>query len=296
MSKQAVAVKPSLEQISPAFGSSFLVRRYANSCENELANWHFHPELELVYVHGGSGKRHIGRHMSYFNDGELILMGANLPHYGFTDRHSGNKSETVIQFQPDFLGPDFFNIPEMGFVKRLLELSKKGIAFNGDTKERVGKKIEALTWADQYGRLIGLLSVLKELAESQEYTVLNADGVAVAVNSKENDRMNLVYNHIRSNFKEHISLDEIADKVSMTVPAFCRYFKKISRKTFTKFVNEFRVVHASKLLAETSMSITEVSFESGFNNFSHFNKSFKEFTGKSPSTYRKEFNSIIDEG
>ncbi len=82
----------------------------------------------------------------------------------------------------------------------------------------------------------------------------------------------------------------------MTVPAFCRYFKKISRKTFTKFVNEFRVVHASKLLAETSMSITEVSFESGFNNFSHFNKSFKEFTGKSPSTYRKEFNSIIDEG
>jgi len=296
MSKQTLAAKPSLEQISPAFGSSFLVRRYANSCENELANWHFHPELELVYVNGGSGKRHIGKHMSYFNDGELILMGANLPHYGFTDRHSCNKSETVIQFEQDFLGTNFFDIPEMGLVKRLLELSKKGLAFNGAIKESVGKKIEALTWADQYGRLIGLLSILKELAESQEYTVLNADGVAVAVNSKENDRMNLVYNHIRSNFKEHISLDEIADKVSMTVPAFCRYFKKISRKTFTKFVNEFRVVHASKLLAETSMSITEVSFESGFNNFSHFNKSFKEFTGKSPSTYRKEFNSIIDEG
>ena len=127
MSKQTLAAKPSLEQISPAFGSSFLVRRYANSCENELANWHFHPELELVYVNGGSGKRHIGKHMSYFNDGELILMGANLPHYGFTDRHSGNKSETVIQFKQDFLGTNFFDIPEMGLVKRLLELSKKGL-------------------------------------------------------------------------------------------------------------------------------------------------------------------------
>lgn len=285
--------KPSLEQISPAFGSSFLVRRYASSCENDLANWHFHPELELIYVNGGTGKRHIGKHMSYFNNGDLVLMGAHLPHYGFTDRLTGNKSETVIQFKEDFLGKDFFSIPEMALVRRLLALSKKGLAFHGETKLKVGARIESLAWEDQYGRLIGLLSILKALSESEEYEVLNADGVALAVDTKENDRMNQIYNHIRSNFKQHISLDEIADEVSMTVPAFCRYFKKISRKTFTRFVNEFRVVHASKLLAETSMSVTEVSFESGFNNFSHFNKSFKEFTGKSPSAYRKEFKNII---
>ena len=117
----------------------------------------------------------------------------------------------------------------------------------------------------------------------------------MAVDTKDNDRMNDIYSFIRSHFKEHISLDQIADKVNMTVPAFCRYFKKISRKTFTQFVNEYRVVHASKLLAETSLSITEVSFESGFNNFSHFNKSFKSFTSKSPSAYRKEFKNIIAE-
>lgn len=287
--------KPSLEEISPAFGSSFLVRRYSSSCAHGLANWHFHPELELVYVNGGSGKRHIGKHMSYFNDGELILMGSYLPHYGFTDRLSGNKSETVIQFKQDFLGQEFFGVPEMALVRRLLELSKKGLAFHGETKGNVGAKIEALTWEDQYGRLLGLLSILKDLSESQEYTVLNAEGVALAVDAKENDRMNVIYNRIRSNFKEHISLDEISEEVSMTVPAFCRYFKKISRKTFTQFVNEFRVVHASKLLAETSMAITEVSFESGFNNFSHFNKRFKNFTGKSPSAYRKDFKNIIVE-
>lgn len=295
MSKLVTSNKPQLEQIFPTIGSSFLVRRYSDSCNNDLANWHFHPELELVYVNGGSGKRHIGKHMSYFNSGELILMGAHLPHYGFTDRHSGNKSETVIQFKQDFLGELFFDIPEMTLIKGLFELSKKGLSFHGNTKETVGAKIEALAWEDQFGRLIGLLSILKDLADSQDYTVLNADGVALAVDTKENDRMNKIYDHIRSNFKEHISLDEIAGEISMTVPAFCRYFKKISRKTFTKFVNEFRVVHASKLLAETSMSITEVSFESGFNNFSHFNKSFKEFTGKSPSLYRKGFKNIIVE-
>lgn len=284
---------PSLEQILPAIGSSFLVRRFASSCESGLANWHFHPELELIFVHGGSGKRHIGKNVSYFNDGDLVLMGANLPHYGFTDRLTGSRSETVVQFKEDFLGSGFFNIPEMNNIKKLMELSKKGLAFHGATKERIGKKIEGLSWVDHFDRLIGLLEILKELALTKEYEILNADGVALAVDSKENERINTVYNYIRDNYKEHISLEDISDQVHMTVPAFCRYFKKNSRKTFTKFVNEYRIVHASKLLAETSMSITEVSFESGFNNFSHFNKRFKEFTGKSPSEYRKAFKNVI---
>ena len=295
METSKISKSPKLEQISPAIGSSFLVRRYADKCENDLANWHFHPELELVYVNGGSGKRHIGKHLSYFNEGELILMGAYLPHYGFTNRLSVNESETVIQFKQDFLGDAFFNTPEMAGVKRLLELSKKGLAFTGEAKHRIGRKIEQLAWTDHFGRLMGLIDVLNDLATTDEYQVLNADGVAMAVDTKENDRMNEIYDYIRNNFKEHIALEDISDKVSMTVPAFCRYFKKISRKTFTKFVNEYRVVHASKLLAETSLPITEVSFESGFNNFSHFNKIFKTFTGKSPSAYRKEFKNIIVE-
>lgn len=295
MQEPLKTTKPSLERIVPAIGSSFLVRRYVDSCKNELANWHFHPELELVFVDGGTGKRHIGKHLSYFNDGDLIMMGANLPHYGFTNRLTGGSSETVIQMREDFLGESFFDIPEMAAVRNLLNMSKKGLAFHGKTKEDVGRKIEALAFKDQYDRLIGLLEVLKELALSEEYTILNADGVALAIDMKENDRMNKVYDYIRENFKEHISLDDMADLVSMTVPAFARYFKKISRKTFTRFVNEYRVVHASKLLAESSMSITEVSFESGFNNFSHFNKLFKEFTGKSPSAYRNAFKRIVTE-
>lgn len=295
MEKQHNIQKPFLEQIVPAFGSSFLVRRYNNACENTLANWHFHPEIELIYVQGGSGKRHIGQHMSYFNNGDLVLMGSYLPHYGFTDRLTGNKSETVIQFKEQFLGDGFFEVPEMSAIKQLLDLSKKGIAFDTDTKKRVGKQIEALTWKDQFGRLLGLLEILKILSESRNYEILNAQGVAIAVNAKDNDRMNEIYAYVRNHFKSHISLDEISEVAHMTVPAFCRYFKKIARKTFTQFVNEYRIVHASKLLAETSMTITEVSFESGFNNFSHFNKLFKQFTSKSPSHYRKGFKRVIDE-
>ncbi len=110
---------------------------------------------------------------------------------------------------------------------------------------------------------------------------------------KDNDRINVVFNYVKTHFKEEIRLEEIADMVSMTVPSFCRYFKKITNKTFIKFVNECRLVHASTLLTEKPISITEVCFESGFNNFSHFNKSFKKFTGQSPSSYRNQFKTIL---
>jgi transcriptional regulator GlxA family with amidase domain len=110
---------------------------------------------------------------------------------------------------------------------------------------------------------------------------------------QDNDRINMIFNYVKDHFQDQISLQHIAEMSSMTVPSFCRYFKKITKKTFTHFVNEYRVVHASKLLAEKPISIANISYESGFNNFSHFNKLFKEFTGKSASEYRHELKSVI---
>ncbi|MBL6446275.1 helix-turn-helix domain-containing protein [Fulvivirga sp. 29W222] len=288
-----ITKKPRFEKINPAFGSSITIRQYRDPCRNKLPYWHIHPEMELVYVNGGSGKRHIGNQLSYFNNGDLIFIGANLPHYGFTDRLTANRSETILQMREDFLGEAFFDIPEMAPVKKLMERAKRGIAFHGKTKRKAGAKIEKLIDKDPYDRLLKTLAILKQLAISEEYTILNVDGFAVEIEPQDNDRINTVYKYVRENFQSQISLDEISDKVSMTEPAFCRYFKKISGKTFTKFVNEYRLVHASKLLSESTSSITDICFECGFNNFSHFNKQFKVFTGKSPSEYRSELKKIV---
>ena len=144
-----------------------------------------------------------------------------------------------------------------------------------------------------FERLLTLLSILNEMEEATEFKVLNAEGFSMEMQMQDNDKINTIFNYVKDNFQEQITLDEVAVLVSMTVPSFCRYFKKITQKTFTKFVNEYRLVHASKLLAEKPISITEVCFESGFNNFSYFNKSFQEFTGKSASQYRKEHRSVM---
>lgn len=285
--------KPILEKINTGFESSILVKQHTEFEENLKPFWHFHPELELVYVNKGRGKRHIGNHLSYFNNSQLLLIGSNLPHNGFTDRLTTNGSQTLVQFRDDFMGKEFFEVPEMRPVKELLDRSKKGVLFGIPTKQKLGKKIQKLTEKKGFQQILFFLEILHQLAKTDDYSLLNVDGYAFETEPQDSSKIDSIYKHINDNFKNHISLDEIADVASMTVPAFCRYFKKVTGKTFTKLVNEYRVVHATKLLYESQMSITDIAYECGFNNFSHFNKLFKENTGKNASKYRSEMKKFI---
>lgn len=286
-------IMPTLEVIATSYGSSFSFSKYVENANSKSHLWHYHPEIELVYINGGSGKRQIGSHISYYTDGDLILIGSNLPHCGFTNEQTGNKNETVIQMKPNFLGNEFFEIPEMASCQNLFSQAKAGIAFEGETKKRIGSMIEMMENQMPFERLLSMLTILKELELSKEYTILNAVGFSMEMQVQDNDRINVVFNYVKDHFQESITLDEVSQLVSMTTPSFCRYFKKITNKTFTTFVNEYRLVHASKLLAEMPISINEICYESGFNNFSHFNKSFKAYTGKSASQYRQELKTII---
>lgn len=285
--------KPTYKKLSTEFGNSILIEQRTERMDSKNAFWHFHPELELHYVNKGHGKRHVGSHMSYFNNSQLLLLGSNLPHKGFTKDITNNGKETIIQFKSEFLGDTFFNIPEMKELKKLFERAKKGILFNPSVKKKIGPKIENLVNYEGFERVMMFLNVLHELAITEDYRILNSEGFDFETEPQNTAKIDLIYKFVNRNFKNQITLDEIASEVSMTVPAFCRYFKKVTGKTFTKLVNEYRVVHATKLLQESQSSITDICYECGFNNFSHFNKLFKEITGKSASKYRSEMKQLI---
>ena len=286
--------KPTFESITPSFGNSFAYQQFDENHINDNSVWHYHPEIELVYVNGGTGRRQVGSNVSYYTWGTLILVGSNLPHCGFTDELTGHKKETVIHMKEDFLGSEFFNLPETSKIKTLIQVARRGIVFSGDTKVRVGAMMEAMEKQTDFERLVTQLTILNDLATTEEFRILNADGFSILSDVKDNERINTVFNYVKTHFKEEISLEVMAELTSLTVPSFCRYFKTVTNKTFTQFVNEYRLVRASRLLAEQSMSITEVCFESGFNNFSHFNKKFKAFTGQTPSAYRKELKMVLE--
>jgi len=133
------------------------------------------------------------------------------------------------------------------------------------------------------------------MEKTDHYTILNAEGFIIETTFEDTNRINLIFNFVQQEFGRAIPLEEIAEKVSMSIPGFCRYFKKMTGKTFTKFVNEYRLVHAAKLLHEKQITITDICYESGFSNFSHFNKLFKEFTGKTPGKYRNEMKYLVSE-
>ncbi len=285
-------MKAQLEKIEPDFGSSFKYMKFTEPCSNGEAYWHFHPELEIVYISSGSGKCHVGNHISYYNDGLLVLLGINLPHLGFYNRMLGNPQEVVVQMDYHFMGEYFWDIPEMETIKKMLDASKLGLIFSGSTKKRVGQKLLDLGDLNAFDRLLAFLNILKELAHSTEFEYLNAESYALNIAVQDHQRIDLIYQYVRNHFDRSIPLEEIAAETNMTVPSFCRYFKKITHKTFTQFVNEYRVVHACKLLAEEGLTIADVSFSCGFQNFSHFNKQFKKATGKSPSVYRKELKQV----
>ena len=221
------------------------------------------------------------------------MIGSNLPHCGLTNENTKNDFEIVIQFKPDFLGEAIWKTPEMNKVINLINTSRSGIVFGDDTKKYLEKKIISMHDASSLKKLAKLLDILNELANTDDYTILNAGKYYLQTQVEDNERINVIFNFIKNNFREQITLEEVSDIANMTVPSFCRYFKKITNKTFTQFVNEYRIIHSQKLLAEQPMSITEICYESGFNNFSYFNRTFKEYTQKSPSEYRKEFSNII---
>ena len=141
-------------------------------------------------------------------------------------------------------------------------------------------------------RMTSLVHILDQLGSTDEYKSLNAEGMAITVQNQDNDKLDIIYDYVRDNFDRDLPLTEMAELVNMTIPSFCRYFKKLTKKTFVSFLNEVRIVHACKLISEQKMTITEISYECGFNNFSHFTKSFKKITGYTPTEYRKSLSSF----
>jgi AraC-like DNA-binding protein len=181
----------------------------------------------------------------------------------------------------------------MESILKMLEKAKGGVVFHGDDKRQIGEKIESLNEKSTFKKLTGLLEVIIKMHEADDYTLLNVGQFALETSPQDNNKLNVIFNFVKEHYTRAIKLEEVAEIAGMTVPAFCRYFKKITRKTFTAFVNEYRVAHAAKLLHEKQISISEVCFDSGFNNISHFNRLFKDFFGKTPSVYRDELKYLV---
>jgi len=261
-----------------------------NNLNNTFQKWHYHPEIELVYINNGKGKRQVGLHLSNYDEGDLVMIGTNVPHTGFTEYFDKERKEVVVQFKPDFLGNSLEKVLEFKNIKRLFEISKRGLVFSGNTKKTIGISMLGLQYETPLQKVLTLIKILNDLSISKDVTVLNSENFD-SESIQENERIKKVFNYIKLNYKEEVSLNEVSELVFMTPPSFCRYFKSKTNKTFTTFLNEYRINNALKLLAQSELDIKNICFQCGYNNFSHFNRLFKKQISMTPSEFRKKMSS-----
>lgn len=260
-------------------------------------NWHFHPEYQLFLVLEGTGTRFIGDSIKHFEAGDLVFTGPNLPHLWrsdavyFENNPNCQAQGIVVYFNANFLGPDFFNKPEMFGLKHLLQQSERGLEVTGYTREIVTHQIKALRQLNGFDRILVLLDILHTLAKATDYNLLSSIGFTNTFKPSDTPRMQQVHDYVLTNFKQTISLETVAAVASMSPSAFCRYFKTRANKTFYDFVSEIRIGHACKLLIEENWTVTQICYECGYKTLSNFNSQFKAITGMSPLQFQKQYTS-----
>ncbi|SDM30196.1 AraC family transcriptional regulator [Kriegella aquimaris] len=279
--------------------SSFLARKDTMPCIEQ--NWHFHKELELIYFLKSTGTRYVGNSIGNFEEGELYLIGSNLPHlfrnhkeYYEDEGDEGAVDLIVVKFERDLFGQGFDELNETRKLQHLFQKANRGLKFSKAVSYLVHSHMVGLVGSQGLSSIIGLLKILDVLSISENYVPLCSEGIHNTFKNSEKERMAKIISYLTENFDEKIELEKVASIAHMTPNAFCRYFKKRTRKSFTQYLNEIRIRHACKLLIEGQLQISTICYQSGFNTLTNFNRQFKNFMKITPSEYMEKYNAKLE--
>lgn len=278
-------MKPLIEKLPLSEDRSFVAQTHRTP--NFEVPWHQHVEYELILFKEGAGLSFIGNYVGEFETGDIFFLGSNVPHTFQKSNADLITSAVVVHFKENFWGEEILNLPESKSIRRLLQRSMNGLKISGKTKEMLQPLVQSLEIEKGFWRITKLCECLSILSETKDYITVSTQEIK-ALNPRDKDRIDSVFQYTMENFKEPIKLSLIANKAGMSIPAFCSYFKKRTKKTYIDFVNEVRIGYACKLLLTTQTSVLQICFECGFNTVANFNRQFLKIKKTTPSQYRKK--------
>ncbi|TSE07245.1 AraC family transcriptional regulator [Aquimarina algiphila] len=280
--------KASFEKVIPPEGSSFKAFYFKAPFMPYGGRWHFHPEFEIVYLPSGKGRRFIGTKISQFTDGDLVLLGPNIPHNCFNvGFESDNYEEYVIQFNGEDIKEASKFFKEFNGIGELLTKAQAGLSVNNKEKHIIGEEIKQMINLPPLEKLLKLFKVLRQFAEVS-YESLHARQY-LSLSVVNTGRVKEIYDIIQNNYQTNISTRQVAEKTGMTESSFCRFFVKSTGKTFKQAVTEVRIQNACNLLVNSDASIGTIAFDCGFNSLSLFNRLFKRNIDDTPNSYRQKY-------
>lgn len=279
-----IIMKTILQKVYVEENNSFACRTYRTP--NFETNWHKHEEIEIIVITEGQGTVMIGDYVGEYKVGDVFFIAGNLPHWFRKNNAKMIGSAVVAQFKKGILGNDFLSNPEMRTTNNLLS-KDEGYKFEKKIKSIIAEKLKALQDAKSFKRLELLLDILHNISITKQYKMLSQN---FSSNSNHiNPAIESIIDYSFKNYLEPITLNEVAAIAKMSIPTFCRFFKKNIKKTYFEFLQELRINHACKLLKDVDKPVIEICYESGYNSWSHFSKQFKAAKKMTPSAYKKQF-------
>lgn len=270
---------------------SFCIRVFQDHLETP--QWHYHREYELSFVTEGSGQRIVGDSVEDFHPGDLIFIGPHLPHVWYpgdqaAHSSSGRTMESVyMQFDHEVLPDGLLVLPEYSSVRRALKLAEQGLHIHGESLNTISRIMLQLPYQHAFPRLLHLFEILDLIGKSHSYTLLASHDYVKQRFDSTNKRLKAIHDFLMRNYREEVALEQIAELVHMAPASVSRFFKQQTGLSLFEYLNKIKVDFAIQLLLNTDLNIMDISFDSGFNNLSHFNKQFRKLTGRTPSEFRR---------
>jgi len=265
---------------------------------NPFTKWHHHPEYELCLITKGRGKRMIGDNIDRFENNDLVFIGAFTPHESLCDPEYFDDPEgfqgegIVIQFVYNFLGDNFFRLPENINLNRFITESSRGYVFLGRTKRQISAIMLKMQNMTDQDRLYALLNIFRIFSKTNEYRTLSSPAFSGPFWLDDYSSMQKASRHIMQNFQNNINIRDLLKITNMSNTAFYETFKKTYRMHFKDYLLNIRVGYACKLLTEDTYHISEIAYHSGFGNISNFNRQFKKIKGITPSQFQEQIRKI----
>lgn len=260
--------------------------------------WHYHKQLELIYISKSNGIRFVGDSVSQFTAGDLVLVGSYLPHLWrndpsyYTENEEGSVRTIIIKFLPDFISAGTFENPIFSSIKNLFEEANFGVSFGENTSKNLHKDLINLVDQPLPVQAIKLMDILYRLSVTSDKVILSSTDMR-QYSEEKSHKIDEVLRFISDNYAGDINLKDVSDIACMTTNSFCRYFKRLTNKSFVDFLNEIRIRNAARLLAqEDNLNISEVCYTVGYKSITNFNHQFKNIMGTNPKNYRDSIRGV----
>ena len=287
-------MKPVFEKVPLGAGESFHCEELRGP--DYSTRWHFHPEHQLTLALRSQGHRLVGDHLGELTDGDIVLVGANLPHVWHQAADAQREAHAIIvRFDDQFAGRDFMAKPEMDGVRTLLRKAARGLQVQGATRKEVAARLTRLPSLTGLDRLLELLAVLARLASAgRDLKPLASATYEPELRSEDQDRMERVCSYVHAHYTEKIERRTLASLAALSEGAFSRFFHSRTGRTVPQYVNELRVGRACRLLIEhPERTVSDIALDCGFDNLANFNRRFLAARGIAPSVFRKQSQAAV---